>query len=360
MKRIVILDPISDDAARRLAEETGWAVEKRLNLAAADVPAAVEDADVLIVRSGTKVTKEVIEAARRLKVIGRAGIGVDNIDMDAASEREIRVVNTPGATTISVAEITIGAIFSLSRWLHTGHHSVLNGEWRRSDFQGQEVRGRLLGIIGFGRIGREVAKLAQAVGMRVVATDPFLDGSHVQGVRLHTLDDVLTRSDFVSLHFPLDEENEGLLGRAQLEKMKRGAFLLNFGRGGLVDEEVLADLLESGHLAGVALDTYAVEPPGASIDRLRAHPRSLLLPHLGAQTREGQIRVGMELVEGVVKAVKRIMGQRAADLAARREAESEAAKAGAGEPGAGEVPGGVPAPASAEAATEPGPAAAGE
>ncbi len=327
MKRIVILDPISEDAARRLETETGWAVEKRLDLDPADVPAAVEDADVIIVRSSTKVTKEVIEAARRLKVIGRAGIGVDNIDMDAASEREIRVVNTPGATTISVAEITLAAIFSLARWVHAGHHSMMQGEWRRSDFQGLEVRGKLLGLVGFGRIGREVSKVAQAVGMRVVATDPFLEESHVQGVRLHTLDDVLSRADFLSLHIPLDDENKGLLGRDHLEKMKRGAFLLNFGRGGLVDEEALADLLERGHLAGAALDTYSVEPPGASIDRLKAHPRTLLLPHLGAQTREGQIRVGMELVDGVAKAVKRIMGQRAADLVARREADAEAAAA---------------------------------
>jgi D-3-phosphoglycerate dehydrogenase len=329
MKRIVILDPISDDAVRRLAEETGWAVEKRLGLDPSELRTKIEDADVIIVRSGTKVTREVIDAARRLKVIGRAGIGVDNIDMEAASERGIRVVNTPGATTISVAEITIGAILSLARWIHTGHGSIMRGEWRRSDFLGIEVRGKLLGVVGFGRIGREVARIAQALGMRILACDPYLDESHVQGVHLHTLDDVLKRADFLSLHIPLDEENAQLMNAERLEKMKRGGFVVNFGRGGLVDEDALADLLDRGHLAGAAIDTYAVEPPGSSIDRLRAHPRILLLPHLGSQTREGQIRVGMELVDGVVKAVNRIMSQRAAELAARKEEEAAAALAAA-------------------------------
>ncbi|MCA9751801.1 MAG: hydroxyacid dehydrogenase [Gemmatimonadetes bacterium] len=335
MKRIVVLDAISDDACKRLEEETGWVVEKRLGLAPADLPAAVEDADVLIVRSSTQVTAEVIAAARRLKVIGRAGIGVDNIDMEAASEREIRVVNTPGATTTSVAEITIGAILSLARWIHVGDRSLRAGEWRRSDFQGFELKGKLLGLVGFGRIGREVATLAQAFGMRVVATDPFLDSSSVQGVRIHTLDDVLSRADFVSLHVPLDQDTSRLLGREQLERMKRGAFLVNFARGGLIDEEVLAELLERGHLAGVALDTYATEPPGASIERILAHPRSLLLPHLGAQTREGQIRVGMELVETVAKAIKKFMSDRANRLAEEREAQEAAAalsEAGEGSP----------------------------
>ncbi|HMB71515.1 MAG TPA: hydroxyacid dehydrogenase [bacterium] len=339
MKRIVILDPISEDAARRLEQETGWKVEQHVGLPAAEVPAAVENADVLIVRSSTKVTAEVIAAAKRLKVIGRAGIGVDNIDMEAASERDIRVVNTPGATTTSVAELTLGSMLSLARWLHAGDASVRRGEWDRSSFQGMELRGKLLGLVGFGRIGREVAKLAQAFGMRVTATDPYISASQAGGFQLQSLEDVLKRSDFVSLHLPLDDESRGLLSRERLELMKRGAFLLNLGRGGLVDEEALADLLERGHLSGAALDTYNTEPPGASIDRLRKHPRTLLLPHLGAQTREGQIRVGMELVDGVSKAVKKIMGARAAALAAsKEEAEAQAAAeaAAAAEPPSGE------------------------
>jgi D-3-phosphoglycerate dehydrogenase len=199
-----------------------------------------------------------------------------------------------------------------------------------------ELRGKLLGLVGFGRIGREVAKLAQAFGMRVAATDPYLSATHAAGIQLQALDEVLKRSDFVSLHLPLDDDSRGILSRERLETMKRGAFLLNLGRGGLVDEEALADLLERGHLAGAALDTYNTEPPGASIDRLRRHPRTLLLPHLGAQTREGQIRVGMELVEGVGKAVKKIMGARAAALAAsKEEAEAQAAAEAAAPAGEG-------------------------
>jgi D-3-phosphoglycerate dehydrogenase len=337
MKRIVILDPISEDAARRLEQETGWKVEQHVGLSAADIPAAVENADVLIVRSSTKLTRDILDAAKRLKVIGRAGIGVDNIDMEAASERDIRVVNTPGATTTSVAELTLGALLSLARSIHAGDASVRAGEWNRSAFQGIELRGKLLGLVGLGRIGREVAKLAQAFGMRVIATDPYLDASHAAGVPLTSLEEVLKRSDFVSLHLPLDDDSRGLLDRARLETMKRGAFLLNLGRGGLVDEEALADLLERGHLAGAALDTYNVEPPGESIERLRRHPRTLLLPHIGAQTREGQIRVGMELVDGVAKAVKKIMGARAAALAAAKEEEEAAAAAAAAEPAPGEV-----------------------
>jgi len=334
MKRIVILDPISEDAARRLADETGWAVEQRLGLSVGELPDNVRDADVLIVRSATKVTKDVIDAAKRLKVIGRAGIGVDNIDMEAASEREIRVINTPGATTTSVAEATLGAMLSLARWMHVGHASVKAGEWRRGEFPGLELKGKLIGIVGFGRIGREVARLATAFGMRVGATDPYLPGDKVDGVKLEDLDSLLARADFLSLHLPLEEETRNLMGREQLEKMKRGSYLVNFGRGGLVDEEALADLLDRGHLAGCALDTYAQEPPGSSIDRLREHPRSLLLPHIGAQTREGQIRVGMELVDGVAKAIKRFMNDRAARMAAEKEeadaaalAEAEAAAA---------------------------------
>jgi D-3-phosphoglycerate dehydrogenase len=324
MKRIVILDAISPDAARRLESETGWKVEERLNLTPAELPMAVEDADVLIVRSGTKITADVIAAARRLKVIGRAGIGVDNIDMEAASERDIRVVNTPGATTTSVAELTIGAILSLARWIHAGDASVRAGNWERSAFAGYEIRGKLLGVVGLGRIGREVAKLGDAMGLRVIATDPFVEASP-GGVPMSSLDDLLKRADFVSLHVPLDDDSKDLLDRDHLEMMKRGSFLLNFGRGGLIDEEALADLLERGHLAGVALDTYNTEPPAATIDRLRKHPRSLLLPHLGAQTREGQIRVGMELVDGVAKAVKKTMQARATALADAREAAETAA-----------------------------------
>jgi D-3-phosphoglycerate dehydrogenase len=330
MKRIVILDRISEDASKRLAEETGWAVEERLNLPPEEIPRAVEDADVIIVRSATQVTKQVIDAAKRLKVIGRAGIGVDNIDLDAASEREIRVVNTPGATTVSVAELTLGAILALARWIHTADASVKAGNWERSAFQGFEIRGKLLGVIGLGRIGKEVARLTQAVGMRVIACDPYLEESHVQGVPLHPLEEILSRADFVSLHIPFEEDSKNLLSRERLESMKRGAFLLNFGRGGIVDEEALEDLLDRGHLAGAALDTYNVEPPGSTIDRLRRHKRCLLLPHIGAQTREGQIRVGMELVEGVAKAVKKVMGDRAAALAKARE-EELAAQAAAGE-----------------------------
>ncbi|HMB71328.1 MAG TPA: hydroxyacid dehydrogenase [bacterium] len=338
MKRIVVLDPISDDAAKRLADETGWAVEKRLGLSPEELPANVEDADVLIVRSSTRLTAEVIQAARRLKVIGRAGIGVDNIDMEAASEREIRVINTPGATTTSVAEVTLGAMLSLARWLHVGHASVSAGEWKRGEFQGFELKGKLLGLVGFGRIGREVARLAQAFGMRVVAHDPFLPGTSASGVPLESLDNVLSRADFVSLHVPLDDDTRGILSRERLEQMKRGAYLLNFGRGGLVDEEALVDLLDRGHLAGCALDTYATEPPGATIDGLREHPRSLLLPHLGAQTREGQIRVGMELVDAVAKAIQRFLNDRSARLAAEKE-EAEAAAVAAAEAEAATAPG---------------------
>jgi D-3-phosphoglycerate dehydrogenase len=327
MKRIVILDPVSPDAVKRLAEETGWKVEERLGLPADQVPANVEDADVIIVRSATQVTAQVIEAARRLKVIGRAGVGVDNIDMEAASQRGVRVVNTPGATTTSVAELTLGAILCLARWIHAGDAAVRADSWERGKFQGIEIRGKLLGVVGFGRIGREVARLAQAFGMRVEACDPYLDESHTQGVRLHPLAEVLGRADFVTLHVPLDEGSKLLLDRAHLEMTKRGAFLLNLGRGGLVDEDALADLLERGHLAGAALDTYNTEPPGATIDRLRKHPRTLLLPHLGAQTREGQIRVGMELVDGVAKAVKKFMAERAAALAAQKDEEEAAAAA---------------------------------
>ncbi|HET9887128.1 MAG TPA: hydroxyacid dehydrogenase [bacterium] len=328
--RILITDKLSPLAAA-IFTERGIESETRTGLGKDELADIIGRYDGVAVRSATKVTAKALAKANGLKIIGRAGIGVDNIDLDAASEREIRVVNTPGATTVSVAELTLGAIFSLARWIHAADASVKAGEWERSAFQGFEVRGKLLGIIGFGRIGKETGRLAQAVGMRVIACDPYLDESHVQGVPLHPLEEILSRADFVSLHIPFEEESKNLLNRDRLESMKRGAYLLNFGRGGIVDEEALADLLDRGHLAGAALDTYNVEPPGATIDRLRRHRRVLLLPHIGAQTREGQIRVGMELVDGVAKAVKKVMSDRATALAKAREEAELAAQAAGGE-----------------------------
>ncbi|MFI9748178.1 hydroxyacid dehydrogenase [Streptomyces sp. NPDC052494] len=259
--------------------------------------AALPDADALIVRSGTRVDAEALDRAPRLKVVGRAGVGLDNVDTATAAERGITVVNAPDSNTVSVAELTVGLILASARHLTAAARSLEAGEWRRADFVGLELAGRTVGIVGYGRVGRQVARRLAAFDMRILVHDPYADtaGDDVQRTGL---DELLATSDVVTLHLPKTPGTTGLIGARELSLMRPTAYLVNTARGGIVDETALAEALREGRLNGAALDVYATEPPLAS--PLLALPNVLGIPHLGASTPDAQLRAGRDVVAKVL------------------------------------------------------------
>jgi D-3-phosphoglycerate dehydrogenase len=245
-----------------------------------------------------------IGAAPELKVIGRAGVGVDNIDVEAASQRGIAVFNAPSGNTVAAAELTMAMILALVRGVVEADHSVRQGEWDRSRFQGVELEGRTLGLIGAGRVGSEVATRAQSFGMEVIVYDPYLTEARAKevGFRLTDLEDVLKNADIISVHVPLTAETEGLVGAEALSTMKGDAYLVNAARGGVIDETALAEALAAGSIAGAALDVYEVEPlPPDS--PLRQAPNLVMTPHIGASTSDAQVRVAVEVAERIEQAL---------------------------------------------------------
>ena len=259
--------------------------------------------DALIVRGRTKVTKEVFSRASNLKVIGRAGVGVDNIDVAEATACQILVVNAPSASTFSVAELAIGHMISWSRFLPQADKSVKEGKWEKKQFEGHELYGKTLGLIGSGRIGAEVAKRAQAFGMQVLAFDPYLPPDVAQriGVALTDKTTVLREADFLSIHAALTPETRGMIGPKELATMKKSAVLVNCARGEIVQEPALADALKAGVIAGAAVDVFEKEPPSAS--PLVSAPHVVFTPHLGASTHEAQARAGAVIADQVMKAL---------------------------------------------------------
>jgi D-3-phosphoglycerate dehydrogenase len=266
---------------------------------------ALSESDALIVRGRTKVTAEVIRSAGpSLKVVARAGVGVDNIDLESARARGITVVNAPEAATVAVAELTLGLMLALARQIPTADAGLRRAEWRKAELHGSELSGKTLGIIGVGRIGAAVASRAAAFGMRVLGHDPLLSVGELQrrGTEPLSFDALLAQSDYVCLHLPLTDETRGLIGRETLRKFKPGARLISAARGGIVDEAAVLEALEAGHLAGVALDVYAEEPPGEL--PLRRHPNVVLTPHIGAQTREAQSKAALDIAGEVLAALR--------------------------------------------------------
>lgn len=265
---------------------------------------ALATAHALIVRSATKVTTELMEAAPALKVVGRAGVGVDNIDIPAATERGVAVMNAPAGNTISAAELTMALLLAVVRRVPAADQSTRAGEWARGRFTGSELRGKALGLVGGGRIGSEVAKRARAFGMRVLLFDPFLpaDRAREMGAEPLDLDELVAKADVISLHIPLTDETRGLFGLERLRSMKKGGVIVNVARGGVIDEPALAQVLAEGHLAGAALDVYAKEPLGED-SPLRGAPNLVMTPHLGASTGEAQERVAEEIAQGVASAL---------------------------------------------------------
>jgi len=261
--------------------------------------------DALIVRSRTKVTAEVLAKAAKLKVVGRAGIGVDNIDAKAATARRIPVVNAPTGSTISVAELALGHMLSLARQIPEADRSMREGKWEKRRFEGRELHGKVLGLVGSGRIGAEVARRAQAFGMEVAAFDPYLPppAAKERGIRLvDSLAALLMQADFLSIHAALTPETKGMIGAKELALMKRTAYLVNCARGEIVQEAALADALTSGTIAGAALDVFEREPPTGS--PILTAPNIVFTPHLGASTHEAQARAGGIIADQVLKVLR--------------------------------------------------------
>jgi D-3-phosphoglycerate dehydrogenase len=291
--KIVVADDLPASALDLLRAE-GWDVDARSGRAPDQLAADLQDADALVVRSATKVTAPLIAAAPKLRVIARAGTGVDNVDVPAASARGIVVMNAPGANSISVAELAVGLILSMARHLPAADAAMKQGKWEKKKFLGEEIREKTLGLAGLGRIGQEVARRASAFGMRIIAHDPFIS-EHVAadlGVELVSLDDVFARADYVSLHMPSNEKTRRIVNAERLASAKKGLRIINTARGDLIDETALADAIESGQVAGAALDVFDIEP---TVDhRLQMLPQVVATPHIAASTREGQELVGVE------------------------------------------------------------------
>lgn len=303
MVRVLIADPIAASAQKRI-EDAGFEVVVRNKDADGPISEQILGFDCVIVRSATKITKEVLEAADVLKLIVRAGVGLDNIDLEAAEEVGVKVMNTPEAPTVSVAEMVFALMFALARNVTQADSSMKEEKWNKKILRGTELWQKTLGIIGFGRIGQEVAKRAKALDMKVLAYDviDITDACKTYGAQASTLDGIITESDYISLHVPLLPQTKGMIGAAEFEKMKDTAFLVNTARGGVVDEEALLVALDEGKIAGAGLDVFENEPP--TDWSLMKHPKIVATPHLASSTLEAQVRVGELTAEKVINELK--------------------------------------------------------
>jgi len=302
MKSVLVADSISETGLEMLRQHAQ--VDVRTGLKPDELAAIIGNYEALLVRSQTQVTAAVIAAGNKLQVIGRAGVGVDNIDIDAATGRGIVVVNAPTGNTISAAEHTIGLIFALARHIPQADASLKSGAWKRSQFMGSEIRGKTLGIIGLGNIGSEVAKRARGLEMKVLAYDPFLSEERAQQlqVELAPLDKLLRESDFVGLHVPMTASTKGMIGAKELATMKPTARIINTARGGLIDEEALAKAVKEKKLAGAAIDVFVQEPITKSV--LFETEGIIVTPHLGASTTEAQALAAVDVVKQVIDVFK--------------------------------------------------------
>jgi D-3-phosphoglycerate dehydrogenase len=300
MARVLIADDVSEECAKIL-RAGGLDVDARGKMKADDLKAAIPAFEGLVVRSAVKVTKDIIEAGAKLKLIGRAGIGVDNIDVDAASRRGVIVMNAPLGNVTSAAEHAFALLLADARHIARADASTRAGKWERSSNVGVELEGKTLGIVGLGKVGSSVARYGRAFGMRVVAYDPLLvrERAEVLGVELVELDRLLELADFVTLHLPLTDKTRKLFGAAQFKKMKRTARIVNSSRGGVLDEAALAEALKNGDLAGAALDVFEAEPPPKD-HPLIGLPGITVTPHLGASTEEAQLKVSIDIAEQFV------------------------------------------------------------
>jgi len=299
--KIIVTDGLDEigqailHSSAELDDRTGIPPEELLQV--------IENYDAMIVRSRTKVTTQVFEAAKHLKVIGRAGVGVDSIDLEAAKAHGVTVVNAPTSTSLAVAELTLGLMLSLAREIPRADAGMKNGEWLKKQLKGTELSGKTLGIIGMGRIGAEVTARAAAFGMIILGYDPLIPAEEIEkrGAQPVNLDDLYSHSDYISLHLPLTDETRSMVNEQAFARMKRGARILCAARGGIIDEADLLTALESGQVGGAALDVFASEPPGES--ELVLHPKVIATPHVGAQTAEAQSRAAEDIANEVLAAL---------------------------------------------------------
>jgi len=298
MFKILVSDPLSEEGLKILKEVKEFQVDVKTDLKPDSLKEVIKDYDALVVRSATKVTKDIINEAKNLKVIGRAGVGLDNVDLEAATAKGIIVMNTPAGNTISTAEHTVSMILSLSRNIPQASSSTKKGEWKRSKFMGVELYGKTLGIVGFGRIGSEVAKRALSFGMKVLAFDPFLSREVAQsiGVEVVELKEIFEAADYITVHTPLTEETKHMISTKEFAAMKKGVRIVNCARGGIVDEAALITAIKEGKVAGAALDVFEQEPLSPESELLKLD-NVIVTPHLGASTEEAQVNVAIEVAE---------------------------------------------------------------
>uniref|UniRef100_A0A8C0HT46 D-3-phosphoglycerate dehydrogenase n=1 Tax=Balaenoptera musculus TaxID=9771 RepID=A0A8C0HT46_BALMU len=303
LRKVLISDSL-DPCCRKILQDGGLQVVEKQNLSKEELIAELQDCEGLIVRSGTKVTSDVINATKKLQVVGRAGTGVDNVDLEAATRKGILVMNTPSGNSLSAAELTCGMIMCLARQIPQATASMKNGKWERKKFMGTELNGKILGILGLGRIGREVATRMQSFGMKTIGYDPIIspEVSASFGVQQVPLEEIWPLCDFITVHTPLLPSTTGLLNDSTFAQCKKGVRVVNCARGGIVDEGALLRALQSGQCAGAALDVFAEEPPRnrALVD----HENVISCPHLGASTKEAQSRCGEEIAIQFVDMVK--------------------------------------------------------
>jgi D-3-phosphoglycerate dehydrogenase / 2-oxoglutarate reductase len=299
--KILIADSISQRGVDELLRDNALDVVVQTGLSESQLVDLVPPFSALIVRSQTKVTANVLNAGTKLRAVGRAGVGVDNVDVETATRRGVIVLNAPGGNTVSTAEHAFSLLLSVARKIPSAEASIRSGKWDRKNFEGVELYNKTLGVIGMGRIGSELSRRAIAFGMRVVAYDPYLSATRARSLQVELvdeLDDLLAGADFISLHTPLTPETHHLVDLARLKKTKRGVRIINCARGGLIDETALAQALQDRHVAGAALDVFETEPLAAD-SPLRSAPNLVLTPHLGASTAEAQESVGIEIAQSI-------------------------------------------------------------
>ncbi|HJM80750.1 MAG TPA: phosphoglycerate dehydrogenase, partial [Prochlorococcaceae cyanobacterium Fu_MAG_72] len=299
MTKVLVSDPIDQSGIDILTQVAQ--VDQRAGLSQEELKGIIGDYDALMIRSGTQVTADVIKAAERLRIIGRAGVGVDNVDVPTATERGVLVVNSPEGNTIAAAEHALALLLSLSRHVPQAHASTIAGGWDRKKYVGNELYKKVLGVVGLGKIGSHVARVANAMGMEVIGYDPFISADRAQQmqVRLVNLDGLFEQADYVTLHLPRTPDTENLVNAALLAKMKSTARLVNCARGGIVDESALAEAVSKGVIGGAALDVYAKEPLAADSPLRSVKERLILTPHLGASTAEAQENVAVDVAEQI-------------------------------------------------------------
>ena len=328
MPKVLVSDPLAEAGIAKLRALEGVDVDVKTGLKPEELKAIIGDYDALAVRSETKVTADILAAASKLQIIGRAGVGVDNIDVNAATQKGVVVVNSPDGNTIAAAELTVGLMLALARKIPQGDATMKAGKWDRKKFVGNELYGKTVGIVGLGKIGYAVAQRLRGFGVELIAYNPFVSEAETRrlGVEPVSLDDLVRRSDFLTVHTPLSSETRNLISAAQFAQMKDGVRIINVARGGIIDEQALADAVRSGKVGGFAVDVFTKEPPEPENPLLAAdvNANNVITPHLGASSEEAQIKVAIDVCEQIADVLQGRPARTAVNLPALSAQEMEA------------------------------------